>query len=151
MPFAEAKKRLASTDVHQRGLLGMIINEHTGIYTYVFDDIDYSNLRKSLIESLQKGNYFRAVNDIANVSESGKGTRLYIDFSESGIIHSESGFMNLNKKAHCILNAYAWTEYPNGNLRTKKEITIEESSGISVADAKNKAILKFIEEISTIL
>lgn len=146
MPFAAAKVRFAMSDAWgHHGLAGVVINAYTGIYTYKFDDYDYSNIRKSLIDSLQNDNSFRAIQDIENENEVGKGTRLYINFTESGM-HSYSlgGFA-------CLLKAYTWTEDPGGSIMAKSEITVEGTSLLSVNRAKNQAIEMFVHEVAKLL
>lgn len=141
MPFAAATHRFATNDASKRGLSGIILDAQTGIYTYRFDDGDYSNLRKSLVDSLQKGKFFKGVQDITSEKDAASGTRLYIDFIESGMNQTTLSFV-------CVLKARAWTEDSSGKILGKKGIVVEEKSGISVAAAKNKAIDKFVKEVA---
>jgi hypothetical protein len=143
MPISAAQKRFVTSDWWRRGIIvGGVIDANTGIYTYKFDDKDYANLRKSVIDSLQKGNYFKEVNDVSNDVEAGTGTRLYINFSESGMGSTTLGGFT------CTLKAYAWTEDATGALVAKKEVSVLEKSEITVGIAKNKAITKFVQEVS---
>lgn len=142
MPFEAAKKQFATSDASDRGPLGVAIDSETSIYTYKFDDEDYANLRKSIIESLQKEASFKGVHDVSNEGEIGTGTKLYIDFTESGI--GSAGWGGFT----CAINAYAWTEDATGNVLAKEEIAVLERSGMTVAGAKNKAITKFVREVS---
>ena len=142
MPISAAHKRFVTSDWWRRGIIGGAIDANTGIYTYKFDDTDYANLRKSVIDSLQKGNYFKVVNDVSNDVASVTGTRLYINFSESGMGSTFLGGFT------CTLKAYAWTEDATGNLISKKEVAVQEKSEVTVGIAKNKAITKFVQEVS---
>ena len=78
-------------------------------------DEDYANLRQSLIQSLRKGQIFKAIHDIQNENESSNGIRVYISFDESGI--NQTSF-----ESFCVLNAYAWTEIAGDSVLSKKEI-----------------------------
>lgn len=142
MPFETAKKRFATSDAGARGPIGVLLDQRTGLYTYKFDDKDYANLRNSVIESLLKGGFFKGVHDVTYDGEVGTGTRLYINFSESGMGRSGWGGYT------CALNAYAWTEDATGNVLAKKEIAVIEKSGMGVGAAKNKAITQFVREVS---
>ena len=142
MPFAVAEKRFAASDASVRGALGVAIDYETGIYTYRFADEDYANLRKSIIESLDKEDSFKGVQDASSQTENGAGTSLYVKFIESGT-ESESwgGFA-------CALKAHAWTEDATGNVLANREIAVLEKSQMSVGAAKNKAITEFVREVS---
>jgi hypothetical protein len=126
MPFAAAQERFATRE---------------GIYTYKFDDQDYANLRKSIIESLQKNGSFKGVQDVSHETEIVTGTSLYVSFEESGMGSASWG------KTACTLRAFAWTEDVTGNVMAEKEITVVETS-VAVRAAKNKAIAKFVQELS---
>jgi hypothetical protein len=143
MPFALAKKRFTGNDAWRRGLIGVAIDAGTGIYTYRFDDTDYSNLRKSAIESLRKANSFKDVRDVANENETRNGLRLYIDFAESGMRQAAMS-------CTCVLKAHAWTEDVSENVIAKKDILVEEVSIWTVSDAKNKAIDRFVQEVAAL-
>ena len=142
MPFADAEKRFATSDAAGRGPIGILIEGETGIYTYKFDDQDYSNLRKSLIESLQKVGSFKEIRDVSLETEVVTGTSLYVDFKESGMGSASWG------RFVCTLKAFAWTEDVTGNVLAEKEITVVEIGAMSVGAAKNKAIAKFVQELS---
>ena len=142
MPLEPAKKRFATSDAWRRGSIGIAIDAQTGVYTYKFDDKDYENLRKSVIESLQKGGFFKGVRDVPDGGEIGTGMRLYMNFSESGMGQTRWGGFT------CTLKAYAWTEDVTGNIVAKKEIAVVEKSEMTAGAAKNKAITKFVYEVS---
>jgi hypothetical protein len=132
MPFVVAEKRFAVSDDRSQGL----------VYVYRFADEDYENLRKSIIESLDKKDSFKGVQDASSQSENGAGTSLYVEFAESGMeTASWGGFA-------CALKAYAWTEDSTGNVLAKREIAVLEKSQMSVGAAKNRAITEFVREVS---
>ena len=141
MPAAAAQKRLTTSDAAKRALLGILVDQATGIYTYKFDDKDYGHLRQSVVESLQQGHAFRAVHDVTADTVEGDGTRLYISFQESGMQQTKWG------NFICILKALAWTEDAGGNVLAKKNVAVEEKSGVTVRVAKGKAISRFVTEV----
>jgi hypothetical protein len=142
MPFVMAKKRFATSDVGGRGSIAVLIESGTGAYTYRFDNEDYAILRKSIIESLRKGGSFKGIQDVSHEADVGTGTRLYVNFVESGMESSSwGGFI-------CVINAYAWIEDATGNVLASREIAIAEKSGVSVGALKDNAISKFVREVS---
>jgi hypothetical protein len=110
---------------------------------YAFDDNDYANLRKSVIESLQQGRFFKEVRDISPSVAVGNGTRLYVDFSASGM--GSTGWMG---GFTCTINAAAWIENPTGKVLATREIAVQGKSEVTVSIAKNEAITKFVQELS---
>lgn len=142
-PFLEADKLLVSRGFEWRGAITDLIDKETGLYTS-FDEKDYANLRKSLIESLRESQSFKAVYDIQNENESVNGIRLYLSFDESGV--NQTSLVSF-----CFLNAFAWTEISQDSVLSKKEIKTKGKSSWSVNGAKNAAITKFIKEIADLL
>jgi hypothetical protein len=142
MPFVMAKKRFATSDAESRGPIGALIESGTGAYTYRFDNEDYAILRKSIIESLRKGGSFNGIQDVPHEADVGTGTRLYVNFVESGLESASWGGII------CAISAYAWIEDATGNVLASREIAIAEKSGTSVGAAKDKAISKFVREVS---
>ena len=145
MPTTAAEKRYAMSDAWRRGGAGIAVDAASGIYTYKFDDKDYTHLRQSLVESLQQSKSFGAVHDVSNDTNIGDGTRLYIRFDESGMKPTRWG------NFICLIRAQVWTEDAKGNLLAKKDMAVEEKSGITVRAAKNKAIVRFVQEVGALL
>jgi hypothetical protein len=142
-PFPEADKLLASRGFEWRGAITDILNKESGLYTS-FDEQDYTNLRKSLIESLRESQSFQEIYDVHDENESVSGVRLYLSFDESGV--NQTSLVSF-----CFLNAFAWTEASQDSVISKKEIKTKGKSNWSVNGAKNAAITKFIKEIAYLL
>jgi hypothetical protein len=147
MPTSAAKERFATRDKRDkvwvwtnRGLQKLWMLDARA---YAFDDRDYANLRTSMIESLQQGHFFKEVRDVSPNGVVGTGTRLYVNFSASGM--GSTGWMG---GFTCTINAAAWIEDPTGKVLATREISVQGKSEITVSIAKNEAITKFVQEVS---
>lgn len=143
MPYAAAEKQYTTSDAGRRGLLGLVIDANTGIYTYKVDARDYANLRESIIQSLRKSDAFKDVRDIQNESESRTGVCLFLKINESGMRQTAFTFV-------CVIKGKAWTSDASGRIITQKDINVEQSSAFTVGAAKSKAISKCVQEVVAI-
>ncbi|MDT8402710.1 MAG: hypothetical protein RQ743_13540 [Bacteroidales bacterium] len=144
MKPSEAKRRLYATDAARRGPVLVLIDNKTGFYTYTFDEKDYANLRASVINSLEKCSCFNKVTDTPDQDKGTEQMILYLDFYDSGI-------QKTTWTMDCLLNGTAWIEDSSGKVLAEKQISVLESSGMSVGKAKDKAIIKYLQEISALL
>ena len=147
MPTSAAKERFGTRD--KRDTAWFWVNGSlekrwlADARVYAFEDKDYANLRKSVIESLQQGGFFKEVRDVSPDGAAGSGTRLYLNFTESGM--GSTGWMG---GFTCTIHAYAWLEDPTGKILTKGEIAVQGKSELTVSIAKNEAITKFVQEVA---
>lgn len=129
MPIITAEKQYSTTK---------------GMHTYSFNNSDYYNLKKSLITSLDSAKVFKEVHEVGDEKEATGGLKMHIVFSESGMTQTLLSFV-------CVLKGKVWTTDMNNNIMAQKEINVEESSGITVSEAKTEAIRICVQQILGVL
>ena len=113
-------------------------------YHYEFDDVDFDNFRKSLVNSVNKAGLadIRHI-DAKSISKPFDGRKLRIGFDHLGI----------EKKLYgdtIVIDGVVHLEGKNGDM-IRKRISVVGFSLISLAGSKDDAIQKYIQKFARFL
>jgi hypothetical protein len=150
MPFNPPERRIVARDwranTYAPGILPQALGVpnpyNASIYQYTFDEQDYRNLRRSLIESLRTGKYYKAVGDGSIAANDG----LLLDFA-----FAESGIQQTFTYSTCIIKGRLTVKQPTGKVLRQADVSVEEKSAVTVGASKNAAIRAFLQKTAGVL